>query len=83
MAQLDKFDDWCQERGLTISWNTLAIVFYRLIAEAPEYSQSADLESRDFYELMQAYRTEPLDAHKQFEAVKEWLRNPVCQYQDT
>ena len=40
-----------------------------------------DLESRDFYEVMQAYRHEPLDAHKQFEAVKAWLRNPTYPYE--
>lgn len=41
-----------------------------------------NLDSRDFYELMQAYRNEPLDAHKQFEAVKEWLRNPTYEWDD-
>lgn len=41
-----------------------------------------DLESRDFYEVMQAYRTAILDAAPQFEAVKQWLRNPTCEYQE-
>ena len=43
-------------------------------AEAP------DLDSRDFYEVMQAYRHCPVDAEKPFEAVKAWLRNPTYPY---
>jgi hypothetical protein len=39
-----------------------------------------DLESRDFYELMQAYRLEPWDAAAPFEAVKAWLRNPTYEW---
>ena len=42
-----------------------------------------NLESRDFYEVMQAYRHEPLDAHVQFEAVKAWLRNPTYEWDAT
>ena len=34
----------------------------------------AFLNSRDFYELMQAYRHFQIDAFKQFEAVKDALR---------
>lgn len=37
--QLDAFDDWCQGRGLTMSWTTLAIVLKRLIVAAPEYQE--------------------------------------------
>ena len=57
------------------------------LAAAPQHESqwqpdtSPDLESRDFYEVMQAYRHEPLDAHKQFEAVKAWLRNPTYPYE--
>ena len=32
------------------------------------------LESQDFYELMQTYRHCPIDAHVQFEEVKDALR---------
>lgn len=38
--QLDAFDDWCQGRGLTMSWTTLSIVLKRLIAAAPEYQDT-------------------------------------------
>lgn len=31
------------------------------------------LESRDFYELCQQYRNQPIDAAKEFEAIKDFL----------
>ena len=37
------------------------------------------LDSQDFYELMQAYRHEPLDAAKQFEAVRLALYAAIAQ----
>jgi hypothetical protein len=52
-------------------------IYHSAIAAAPEYrDKQIDLESRDFYEIMQAYRTAILDAALQFEAVKAWLRKP-------
>lgn len=42
--------------------------------------QMPDLESRDFYELMMAYRHAQIDAAKQFEAVKDWLRKPKYEW---
>lgn len=39
-----------------------------------------DLESRDFYELMQGYRHSGWDAAPSFEAVKAWLRNPTYEW---
>ena len=33
------------------------------------------LSSRDFYELCQEYRHTPVDAAKQFEAIKAYLRD--------
>jgi hypothetical protein len=42
-----------------------------------------NLESRDFYEVMQAYRTCPVDAYLPFEAVKAWLRNPTHEWDVT
>ena len=45
---------------------------------------SPDLESRDFYEVMQAYRhslmEKPADVVAAFEAVKAWIRNPTYPY---
>ena len=39
-----------------------------------------DLECRDFYEVMQAYRHDKGTGAESFEAVKEWLRNPTFEY---
>jgi len=33
------------------------------------------LEGEEFYNLMQAYRTTPVDAYKEFEAVKDFIRS--------
>lgn len=60
------------------------LVWRDMTAAAPEYQDKiADLESQDFYEVMQAYRHEQLHVARRFEFVKQWLRNPVYEYQDT
>ena len=60
------------------------------LAAAPQHESqwqpdtSPDLESRDFYEVMQAYRhslmEKPADVVAAFEAVKAWIRNPTYPY---
>ncbi len=39
------------------------------------YEHFPNLESRDFYELCQQYRTCPVDAANEFEAIKEYIRS--------
>lgn len=57
--------------------------YQAMVAAAPEYQEpEIDLESRDFYEVMQAYRHDQGTGNDSFEAVKQWLRNPVYLYQD-
>lgn len=61
-----------------------------MLATAPQHESqwqpdtSPDLESRDFYEVMQAYRhslmEKPADVVAAFEAVKAWIRNPTYPY---
>ena len=46
------------------------IIFGKLIDMTKEQSLADFLDSQDFYELMQAYRHTPLDAAKEFEAVR-------------
>ena len=63
---------------------TIKKAYCDVIAAAPEYQDKiADLESQDFYEVMQAYRHDKGTGSDTFEAVKQWLRNPVYEYQDT
>lgn len=64
-------------------WDTAFDVITDVIAAAPEYKdKQIDLESRDFYEIMQAYRHEQLHVARRFEFVKQWLRNPTYEYQE-
>ena len=51
-----------------------------LISEM-KHTKLPDLETQDFYEVMQAYRHSAMGADE-FEKVKEWLRNPTYTYED-
>ena len=46
-------------------------------AQPQATSKLPDLESRDFYEIMYAYRHTPMGAATAFGNVKNWLRNPT------
>jgi len=62
---------YCEKMTTRIAELEADVAALKVDAERP------NLESRDFYEVMQAYRTCPVDAAIPFEAVKEWLRNPT------
>lgn len=75
---------WVYLTDMTIDPVTDAELYKAMIEVAPEYQEpEIDLESQDFYEVMQAYRHDNGTGSDTFEVVKQWLRNPVYEYQDT
>jgi len=63
----------CDQAGEIVEFDCAAL------PGPPAVSFSEFLDSRDFYELMQAYRHTPMDAAKEFEAVKFALRKTIAQ----